>query len=196
MITNIFTVLFFISYTWPTVSSLVVHGNETISFISYYTTLGGGPTSSLVANITLISNDNVTPNCEFKYIDESTINGNIVVYTDQELPLLYLCCSDRHGIPTAFARMMERRGAVGVVITEYQKVLFVIYFLLLIILYTLFTFRNQFMQSRVTGFNPAITIPLVVVDDNSMNYLKQMRDDSTRIELTPITFTGSSNSFS
>jgi hypothetical protein len=111
-------------YFMPNALSLELYNNNgTTSLSSRYTTLGGGPSATITSNVTLLIKDNITPDCKFQHINISTIIGTIFVYTDTDLPVLYKCCSDRNGNPTSFAQMMQRHGAVGIVVPSYQTVL-------------------------------------------------------------------------
>jgi hypothetical protein len=107
-------------------SSLDLHySSKTTSYNSRYTTIGDNPATTITANLTLINNTHVTQRCELEHINTSTAIGTIFVYTDQVLPLLYRCCSDLNGVPAAFARMMERYGALAVVIPSFETVLII-----------------------------------------------------------------------
>ena len=96
--------------------------HTTIWLPSRYTTLGGGPAHTLKTNLSFINRTNIKPNCELTRMNVSELIGNIVVYVDSDIPLLYKCCSDRNGNTAAFARMLQRYGASGVIIGESQKV--------------------------------------------------------------------------
>lgn len=113
--------------------------NQTITVDSFYTTLGILPKDIIIANITFINNSHITPNCELEgRIKKEGIRGRVIIYVGEELPLLYKCCSDIHGMNAAFAKIIQSFGAVGLISSSFENVYFILFFFYFYFIYFIF----------------------------------------------------------
>ena len=103
-------------------NSVIFNTNSTSKSYPYaYTTLGNPPTTTLHADVVILSKLNLSNDCWFtKHTNVSLLQGKIVIL--DSLPDWFSCTSLPEGRPSVFGRIVQRAGAVGVIMQAHESV--------------------------------------------------------------------------
>lgn len=142
MLTPIFfTLIIFIS-TFK-VLAIKVYGNYNTILPSYYSTIGTYPATPQTFNITILDSKFIT-NCNLNPSQSSAGSfQNHILVLNGEIPMFKDCNTDRHAAAISLSVLAEEKGALGVILEQYDQVC---------ARFSVFLVKNIFISKKIFKF--------------------------------------------
>eukprot|EP00026_Physarum_polycephalum_P007404 Phypoly_transcript_07464.p1 GENE.Phypoly_transcript_07464~~Phypoly_transcript_07464.p1 ORF type:complete len:472 (+),score=46.87 Phypoly_transcript_07464:174-1589(+) len=138
------------------------NSTTTIEFTYRFTTISAYPAPPTNSTPFILSHSAID-DCECTF--QGDVSGKVVIFEAGALPSLWGCNRAHVGRALALGRMVQKQGAIGLVIPAQEK----------------------YMSGQVVGFGSDLTIPVLVTPASFFSFVKENANLIVSIELPPTT---------